>query len=177
MMVIRKIYADAVFNQFASGSGVGTGGSSYNAGDYQYPKLGYNDFHHNGDITGYTDSNNVWNGALYGMPDLNTGSSYVQDLVATYMKTLLSWGVAGFRVDAAKHMSPSDVKAILDKAGNPVSYLEVIGAPNESADIQPDKYTYISTVTEFGYGTKVSSNFHGQIKNLKTLGSSCRARA
>jgi len=167
-----KIYADAVFNQFASGSGVGTGMSGYNAGSYQYPKLGYNDFHHSGDITGYTDSNNVWNGALYGMPDLNTGSSYVQDFVATYMKTLLSWGVAGFRVDAAKHMSPSDVKAILDKAGNPVSYLEVIGAPNESADIQPDKYTYISTVTEFGYGTKVSSNFHGQIKNLKTLGSS-----
>ena len=53
------------------------------------------------------------------MPDLNTGSSYVQDQIATAMKTLLGWGVAGFRIDAAKHMAPADVKAILDKAGSP----------------------------------------------------------
>ena len=66
------------------------------------------------------------------MPDLNTGSSYVQDQIATYMKTLLGWGVAGFRIDAAKHMAPADVKAILDKAGSPRAYLEVIGAGGES---------------------------------------------
>ena len=167
-----NIYADAVFNQFASGTDTGTGGSSYNSGAFNYPQFGYNDFHHSGDITTYSDSNVVWNGALYGMPDLNTGSSYVQDQVATYMKTLLGWGVAGFRVDAAKHMSPSDLKAILDKAGNPKAYLEVIGAGGESADIQPGKYTYIDTVTEFKYGSDLAANFRGQIKNLKTLGES-----
>ncbi len=123
-----KVYADAVFNQLASGTGTATGGGSYNSGQFQYPQFGYNDFHHSGDITNYGDSNNVWNGALYGMPDLNTGSAYVQDQIATYMKTLLGWGVAGFRIDAAKHMAPADVKAILDKAGSPRAYLEVIGA-------------------------------------------------
>ncbi|GAB3215538.1 alpha amylase C-terminal domain-containing protein [Pseudaeromonas pectinilytica] len=167
-----KIYADAVFNQFASGTDTGTGGSSYNSGAFNYPQFGYNDFHHNGDITTYSSSSVVWNGALYGMPDLNTGSSYVQDQVATYMKTLMGWGVAGFRVDAAKHMAPSDLKAILDKAGNPKAYLEVIGAGGESADIQPGKYTYIDTVTEFKYGSDLAANFRGQIKNLKTFGES-----
>ena len=67
-----KIYADAVFNQFASGTDTGTGGSSYNSGAFNYPQFGYNDFHHNGDITTYSSSSVVWNGALYGMPDLNT---------------------------------------------------------------------------------------------------------
>ncbi|MDO2949430.1 alpha amylase C-terminal domain-containing protein [Aeromonas simiae] len=167
-----KVYADAVFNQLASGTGTGTGGSSYNSGQYQYPQFGYNDFHHNGDITTYSDSSNVWNGALYGMPDLNTGSSYVQDQIATYMKTLLGWGVAGFRIDAAKHMAPADVKAILDKAGTPKAYLEVIGAGGESPDIQPNRYTYIDRVTDFKYGTDLAANFNGQIKNLKTLGES-----
>ncbi|MFQ2461271.1 alpha amylase C-terminal domain-containing protein [Aeromonas caviae] len=167
-----KVYADAVFNQLASGSGTATGGGSYNSGQYQYPQFGYNDFHHSGDITNYGDSNNVWNGALYGMPDLNTGSSYVQDQIATYMKTLLGWGVAGFRIDAAKHMAPADVKAILDKAGSPRAYLEVIGAGGESPDIQPGRYTYIDTVTDFKYGTDLAANFNGQIKNLKTLGES-----
>lgn len=167
-----KIYADAVFNQLASGTGTATGGGSYNSGQYLYPQFGYNDFHHSGDITSYSDSSNVWNGALYGMPDLNTGSSYVQDQIATYMKTLLGWGVAGFRIDAAKHMAPADVKAILDKAGTPKAYLEVIGAAGESADIQPNRYTYIDRVTDFKYGTDLAANFNGQIKNLKTLGES-----
>ena len=167
-----KIYADAVFNQLASGTGTATGGGSYNSGQFQYPQFGYNDFHHSGDITNYGDSNNVWNGALYGMPDLNTGSTYVQEQIATYMKTLLGWGVAGFRVDAAKHMAPSEVKAILDKAGSPKAYLEVIGAGGESAEIQPNRYTYIDRVTDFKYGTSLAANFNGQIKNLKTLGES-----
>lgn len=167
-----KIYADAVFNQLASGTGTATGGGSYNSGQYQYPQFGYNDFHHSGDITNYGDSNNVWNGALYGMPDLKTESPYVQDQIATYMKTLLGWGVAGFRVDAAKHMAPADVKAILVKAGSPKAYLEVIGAGGESAEIQPNRYTHIDTVTEFKYGTDLAANFNGKIKNLKTLGES-----
>jgi alpha-amylase len=166
-----KVYADAVFNQLASGSGTATGGGSYNSGQYQYPQFGYNDFHHSGDITNYGDSNNVWNGALYGMPDLNTGSSYVQDQIATYMKTLLGWGVAGFRIDAAKHMAPADVKAILDK-GQPQGLPGGDRRSGESSDIQPGRYTYIDTVTDFKYGTDLAANFNGQIKNLKTLGES-----
>lgn len=32
-----KVYADAVFNQLASGTGTATGGGSYHSGQYQYP--------------------------------------------------------------------------------------------------------------------------------------------
>ena len=165
-----KIYADAVFNQLAGGSGTGTGGSSYNAGSFSYPQFGYNDFHHAGSLTNYADRSNVQNGALLGLPDLDTGSAYVQDQLATYMKTLSGWGVAGFRLDAAKHMSVADLSAIVSKAGNPFVYSEVIGATGEP--IQPGEYTGIGAVTEFKYGTDLASNFKGQIKNLKTMGES-----
>ncbi len=163
-----KIYVDAVFNQMASGTGTGTAGSSYS--DRNYPYLGYNDFHSPCSISSYGDRYQVQNCGLLGMPDLNTGSSYVQGQIANYMKTLTSWGVAGFRIDAAKHMTTSDLGAIYSQAGNPFIFQEVIGAQGEP--IQPGEYTGLGVVTEFKYGTDLASNFKGQIKNLKTFGES-----
>lgn len=52
------------------------------------------------------------------MPDLNTGSEYVRQKVADYMNRLIDIGVAGFRVDAVKHMWPGDVQAIYGKLKN-----------------------------------------------------------
>ncbi len=163
-----KIYADAVFNQMAGGSGTGTGGSSYSARNYPY--LSSSDFHSVCDITDYSNRWQVQNCSLPGLPDLNTGSSYVQGQIATYLKTLSGWGVDGFRVDAAKHMSTADLGAIYAQAGNPFVYQEVIGASGEP--IQPSEYTGLGVVTEFKYGTDLASNFKGQIKNLKTMGES-----
>ncbi|WP_409421591.1 alpha amylase C-terminal domain-containing protein [Pseudaeromonas sp. ZJS20] len=165
-----KVYADAVFNQLASGSSTGTGGSSFDSSSFSYPYFGYNDFHHAGSITDYTNRDNVQNGALLGLPDLNTGSSYVQSELATYLNTLQSWGVAGFRIDAAKHMSVSDLSGILSLAGNPFVYSEVIGASGEP--IQPSEYLGLGAVTEFAYGTNLATQFNGQINNLKTFGES-----
>ena len=165
-----KIYADAVFNQMAGGSGTGTGGSVYSSRNYPY--LGPDDFHHNPvcDISDYGNRWQVQNCSLPGLPDLDTGSSYVRGQIADYLKTLSSWGVDGFRVDAAKHMSVEDLSAILSLAGNPFIYSEVIGAQGEP--IQPGEYTGLGAVTEFKYGTDLASNFRGQIKNLKTFGES-----
>ena len=163
-----KIYVDAVFNQMTGNSGVGTAGSVYS--NRNYPNFGANDFHAPCDLNDYSNRWQVQNCGLLGMPDLNTGSSYVQDQIATYLKTLQGWGVAGFRIDAAKHMSVSDLDAILGKAGRPFNYLEVIGAAGEP--IQPSEYLGLGVVTEFKYGTDLAANFNGQIKNLKTLGES-----
>lgn len=165
-----KVYADAVFNQLASSTGTGTGGSSFNGSAFTFPYFGYNDFHHAGSVTDYTNRSNVQNGSLLGMPDLDTGASYVQGQIATYLKTLTSWGVAGFRIDAAKHIAASDIASILSQAGNPFVYQEVIGASGEA--VQPSEYLGNGVVTEFNYGTDLASNFKGQIKNLKTLGES-----
>jgi len=87
-----KIYADAVFNNWASynGGGTGTGGSSWSPANY--PRFSGNDFHAECSIGSYGDRYQVQNCRLNGMPDLNTGSNYVQNEVATYMKTLVDWG-------------------------------------------------------------------------------------
>ncbi len=169
-----KIYADMVINHTAAfnRSGTGTAGSAwryeshpglYSPNDYHDPRFEIND---------YNDAQQVWNGRLLELPDLNTGSSYVQEQIANYFTRLEVMGVGGFRVDAAKHMSPNDIQAILNRAGNPRTFLEVIGAGGESADIQPDRYDHIAPVTEFKYATDVASNFKGQIKHLETLGES-----
>lgn len=165
-----KIYADAVFNQLASGSSTGTGGSSFNSSTFTYPAFGYQDFHHAGGLTDYSNRTNVQTGALLGMPDLNTGSTYVQGQLATFMKTLSGWGVAGFRLDAAKHIAASELSSIVSQAGSPFVYSEVIGASGEP--VQPSEYTGFGAVTEFAYGTNLATQFRGQIKNLKTFGES-----
>lgn len=38
--------------------------------------------------------------------------------VAEYLNHLIDIGVAGFRLDAAKHMWPGDIRAFLDKLNN-----------------------------------------------------------
>ena len=38
--------------------------------------------------------------------------------IAEYLNRLVDIGVAGFRIDASKHMWPGDMKAILDKLHN-----------------------------------------------------------
>lgn len=169
-----KIYADMVINHTAAFNhgGTGTAGSSWSYENH--PGLyGPNDYHDpRYQISGYGDAEHVWGGRLLELPDLNTSSSQVQDRIAGYFERLQGMGVEGFRVDAAKHMSPDDVQAILNKAGNPWTFLEVIGAGGEAAEIQPDRYDHIAHVTEFKYATDVASNFKGQIKHLQTLGES-----
>lgn len=166
-----KIYVDVVMNNWASyqdHGNIASGGSSWSPRNY--PDLSSPDFHNDCTISNYGDANNVWDCGLYGMPDLHTGSSNAQDYAANYMKKLTAMGVAGFRIDAAKHIRPAELDTILAKANRPWSFLEVIGAANEA--VQPSQYTYMGPVTEFKYGTDVAGNFNGQIKNLKTLGES-----
>lgn len=166
-----KIYADVVMNNWASyqdHGNLGSGGSSWSPRNY--PDLSSGDFHSACTISNYGDANNVWDCGLYGMPDLHTGLSYPQDYAANYLKKLVAMGVDGFRIDAAKHIRPSELDTVLAKANRPWSFLEVIGASGEA--VQPSQYTYIAPVTEFKYGVDVANNFRGQIKNLKTLGTS-----
>lgn len=52
----------------------------------------------------------VRNCRLVGLIDLNQGKEYVRDKISEYMNHLIDLGVAGFRIDAAKHMWPADLK-------------------------------------------------------------------
>ena len=60
----------------------------------------------------------VRNCRLSGLLDLALDKDYVRTMVADYMNRLIDIGVAGFRLDAAKHMWPGDIKAVLDKLHN-----------------------------------------------------------
>src|SRR3954471_17008269 len=114
-----KIYVDAVLNHMAGGAstGTGSGGSTYS--HYSYPAVAYgtNDFHHcgrngNDDIANWTDRWEVQNCELVDLADLATETSYVRGKLVSYLNDLISLGVDGFRVDAAKHLPVGDLSAI-----------------------------------------------------------------
>ncbi|MFF4607156.1 alpha-amylase family protein [Streptomyces sp. NPDC001339] len=155
-----KVIADAVINHMAAGSGTGTGGTSYTK--YNYPgHYQDQDFHAcRKDISDYADRDNVQNCELVGLADLDTGSDNVRTTVARYLDDLRSLGVDGFRIDAAKHMSATDLAAVKGKMRDPGYWVqEVIHGAGEA--VQPDEYTGIGDVDEFRYGSHLKSAFQG----------------
>ncbi|MFI5938615.1 carbohydrate-binding module family 20 domain-containing protein [Actinoplanes sp. NPDC051494] len=176
-----KIYVDAVVNHMAGGAstGTGSGGSAYS--HYAYPAVpfGTGDFHHcgrngNDDIANYGDRWEVQNCELVDLSDLKTEASYVRGKLTAYLNDLVSLGVDGFRVDAAKHMPAADMAAFIDPVnGDPYVFSEVIeGGSGEPA---PEEYAGIGDVTEFRYGDVVGTAFKdGNLANLNNLAGSMR---
>ena len=109
--------------------------------------------------------------------DLNQGKSYVREKITDMMNQLISMGVAGFRVDACKHMWPNDLDAMFNGmlnnlnddlgGGKPYIYQEVIDQGGEP--VTADQYFSSGAVTEFKYGLKVAQNIQ-QIRYLETIG-------
>ncbi|MFI0710302.1 alpha-amylase family protein [Streptomyces inhibens] len=164
-----KVIADAVINHMAAGSGTGTGGTQYTK--YNYPGF-YQDQDFHGcrkNISNYGDRNDVQNCELVGLADLDTGSDYVHTTIAKYLDDLRSLGVDGFRIDAAKHISATDISAIKGKMSDPGYWVqEVIHGSGEA--VQPDEYTGIGDVDEFRYGGHLKSAFQGgNIAQLKSV--------
>ncbi|MFB6961276.1 alpha-amylase family protein [Streptomyces sp. NPDC056309] len=166
-----KVVADTVINHMSAGSGTGTGGSSYTK--YGYPGLySNNDFNDcRTDITNYQDRYNVQYCELVGLADLRTGSDYVRQSIAGYMNDLLSLGVDGFRVDAAKHIPAADLANIKSRLKNPSAYWkqEVIYGAGEP--IQPTEYTGTGDVQEFRYAYDLKRVFTNEkLAYLKNYG-------
>lgn len=55
---------------------------------------------------------------LVGLLDLALEKDYVRSKVADFMNKLIDMGVAGFRVDACKHMWPGDLSAVYGRLHN-----------------------------------------------------------
>ena len=158
------IYVDAVINHMTAGSGVGTAGTEYQK--YSYPGL-YERLHfHSGcTVTDYQDAANVQDCELLGLADLNTGLEYVRSTIAGYLIGLVRVGVAGFRIDAAKHIQPVELDSILDLVnetvaadglGLPYYFAEVIdrgGEAVQAADYWGLAYSSggVADITEFKY--------------------------
>jgi len=142
------IIADAVINHMTNfpSPGVGSNGTSYSK--YEYPGL-YTavDFHTPCAVTDYQSAANVQDCELFSLPDLRTELVSVRQKIAAYLIMLARLGVAGFRIDAAKHIQQVDLDEILrivndtmTAAGKPrpYVYLEVAGGSGEA--LSPQDY-------------------------------------
>ncbi len=164
-----EIYADAVINHTANGSGTGQVGSTF--ANYNYPMYTPSDFHScKTAISDYGNKYDVQNCELADLDDLDTGSNSVRDKIAAYMNDLISLGVTGFRLDAAKHMANTDIEAIISRLSKPVYiYSEVIASSSEA--VQASEYTNIGQISEFLYGTKLQEKFrYGKLADLNNGG-------
>ncbi|NEA85415.1 glycosidase [Streptomyces sp. SID7958] len=166
-----KVVVDTVINHMSAGNGTGTGGSPYTK--YDYPGL-YSSYDFDtcrAEITDYRDRHNVQNCELVGLADLDTGEEYVRRTIAGYMNDLLSLGVDGFRIDAAKHMPAADLANIKSRLTDPGVYWkqEVIFGAGEA--VQPTEYTGTGDVQEFRYAYDLKRVFNNEnLAYLKNYG-------
>ncbi|KAM9719598.1 alpha-amylase-like [Menidia menidia] len=175
-----NIYVDAVINHMC-GAGGGEGnhsscGSWFNAGKENFPSVPYSSWDFNdkkcltgsGGIENYSEKHQVRNCRLVSLLDLALEKDYVRGKIAEYMNNLIDLGVAGFRVDACKHMWPVDLENIYHRLhtlnttwfpsnSRPFIYQEVIDLGGEA--ISSAEYSHLGRVTEFKYGTKLGTVF------------------
>jgi len=144
-----KVYADMVINHTADygAKGVGSGGTPWSL--KSHPGLSAEHYHQPDCTTkDYADIYQVQNCKLGALPDLDTGNAHVQQTLANYFNLLSGLGVDGYRIDAAKHMSPQDIEAILQQAESPWVFTEVIANPTAPQALQPEAYEHLGPVTD-----------------------------
>ncbi|MEU1469846.1 carbohydrate-binding module family 20 domain-containing protein [Streptomyces sp. NPDC005761] len=166
-----KVVADSVINHMSAGSGTGTGGSSYSKYDYPglYSVSDMNDCQSN--ISNYGDRANVQNCELVGLADLDTGEDYVRGRIAGYLNDLLSLGVDGFRIDAAKHMPAADLANIKSRLSNSGVYWKQEAIYGGGEAVSPDEYAGTGDVQEFRYARSLKQVFNSEnLANLKNFG-------
>jgi alpha-amylase len=145
----------------AGGNGTGTDGSSF--GPYNFPSAGAgygsSDFHASISPSdpNYCDSSINWDSLwsvqhceLLGLNDLATEKKSVRDNIDAYLNYLLSLGVAGFRIDAARHIDVAELQQIqagLNKttAGLDPFWVQEVASDNTEND------QYAATGQVFGW--------------------------
>lgn len=117
---IHRIYPDTIINHTTAGSGVGTAGNYAFYEEDIFPAAGYepSDFNENCPLYDWLDAAAVRNCRLKGLADLNQTVPHVREKLLQYMNKLIEMGVAGFRVDAAKHLWPADLEYLYSNLDN-----------------------------------------------------------
>uniref|UniRef100_A0A1W7RB82 Alpha-amylase n=1 Tax=Hadrurus spadix TaxID=141984 RepID=A0A1W7RB82_9SCOR len=190
-----RIYADAVINHMTGniGKGKGTGGSSFDPEARQYYGVPYgpSDFNsheecssESGNIESYQDKYQIRNCMLSGLADLKLSKEYVRGKIVEYLNFLIDIGVAGFRIDASKHMWPGDLKIIYRRLKDlnteyfsintrPFIFQEVIDMGGGEA-VRAEEYISLGRVTEFRFGKHlgdvIRKNYNQRLKYLKNFG-------
>ena len=191
-----KVYADLVINHMADFSldesqRIGTNGTKFAKycygplnGDNDY--YGFDDFYHfhdggNKQISheDYSTLEGAWHLEHYdflNLPKLNLKSRHVIDVLRKYVKYLLSLGIDGFRLDAAKHLSMKSVERLLlglrtQDSAKPFIYQEYYANVPMGIDLHSfmEKYFRIGYVTSFKYGEFLADAILGRNNNLQKL--------
>ncbi|VEN53994.1 unnamed protein product [Callosobruchus maculatus] len=167
-----RVYPDLVINHMSATRGTGTAENNCDPGSRSYPAVPYGggDFHRSCPLNNYGDPAEVRNCELVGLPDLDQSKQYVRDKIVEYMNHLVDLGVAGFRVDAAKHIWPADLEAIYGRVKNlnteffpansrPFYYQEVVDFGGDA--VKREEYLGFGNVLEFRHGFELSKAFQG----------------
>jgi alpha-amylase len=127
-----QIMVDVVLNHM-TGLQNGTGFAGTEFSKYEFPGLYMaEDFNicptGVSQIEDYSNVEEVQQCELLSLSDLNTGKANVRDQLVNFLRELRNMGVAGFRVDAAKHIKASELKQIVDQLPGDTTFIsEVIG--------------------------------------------------
>ena len=103
---------------------------------------------------------------LVGLLDLNHHTDYVRGRISAFYADLLSIGVMGLRIDAAKHMYPGDIAVILGQTPNlnagvfgggqrPFAVGEVIDMGGEA--VKGEEYVGTGRIANFRAGPQISA--------------------
>lgn len=101
-----RIYVDLVFNHMTGSGTLGSAGNTANPSTRNYPGVPYSAEHFNPtcDIQDWSNGWQIRNCELLGLPDLDQSNEYVRGKIVDFLNNMIDLGVAGFRVDAMKHM-------------------------------------------------------------------------
>lgn len=168
------VIVDIIWNHMAGiDSGTGVAGSSFT--HYNYPNIyTQDDFHYCGqpgnDIQNWSDTFQLQNCELANLADLKTESSKVRTTLINHTNKLIDLGVAGFRVDASKHVAVADQKAIMSKLKKQGLYYTHEVVYEGGGGVTSYDYTSIGDVQEFRYVTLMRDAFNnGNIAQLQGL--------
>jgi len=162
-----SVIADTIFNHMTSqvDGGVGIAGDSFTQfdypGTYQPQDFHYCGLEPNKILVNYDNAVEVQTCELDGLADLATETEYVRARLAEYANDLLSLGVDGFRLDAAKHIAASDLQNITSRFTSQTSYITQEVEWGAGEPITPEMYTGIGDVQEFRYTTALQNAFDG----------------
>lgn len=132
-----RVYADIIINHMAGENPppvIGTANSTADPVKYRYPGVPYAkaNFNKPCEIKDWIDPEHLRNCEVSGLRDLNHTQEYVRGKIVKYLNKLVDLGVAGFRVDTAKHIWPQDLE---------------VSAPNDSPFLNTELFIYLSDNT------------------------------
>lgn len=176
-----RLYVDIIINHMAmhpgdygDGVGHGVGGSTSVPRDRDFPAVPFSswDFNPSCQISDWNNAIEIRNCELFGLPDLNQGLPWVRDRAVEFLDHLIDLGVAGFRVDAAKHMWPQDMEIIFNRlkslntgfgfaAGSRAFMMQEVIDNGPHEVVRKYEYMHLGTVTEFMYSYYVGRAFGG----------------